>query len=90
MRAMEKRRTPFSGLLSAAAYKPLALRTIYFLCGLLVSRGAIYSEYVPFGVSLAAAAPYENALSAAFPRGERSPPALSNDDAWPGAMALAP
>ena len=66
MRAMEKRRTPFSGLLSAAAYKPLALRTIYFLCGLLVSRGAIYSEYVPFGVSLAAAAPYENALSAAL------------------------
>ncbi len=44
--------------------KNIIMQAIYFLCGVLVSHAAVFESYAPFGISFAAAVPYENALSA--------------------------
>ena len=51
---------------AAAVYRSALLRGVYFLGGVLVSRGAVFGTYAPFGVAFAAAVPYENALAAAL------------------------
>ncbi len=61
MRAIQRNRT-----FSAALSKNAALQAIYFLAGILVSRGAAFESFAPFGAAYSAAVPYENAFAAAF------------------------
>ena len=56
------------GLLSEfgdkTAYNTVLINVVYFLCGTVVSRGAVFGSYAPFGAAFCAAVPYENALAA--------------------------
>ena len=61
MRVLQK-----TAALPSSLYKPALLRAGWFLLGALVSRGAVFGTYAPFGVAFAAAAPYEGALYAAL------------------------
>lgn len=45
------------------AVKPIVVQLIYFFAGLLVSRGAIFGSYSPFGAALVAAVPYTSIWS---------------------------
>lgn len=65
MRVVEKKRTFAEELLSRLSGSAL-LQAVWFLCGVLVSQGAVFGNYVPFGAAYAAAVPYENALSSSL------------------------
>ena len=43
-------------------YNTLLINVIYFLCGTVVSRGAVFGSFAPFGVAFCAAVPYSNAF----------------------------
>ena len=43
-------------------YSSLLMNVIYFLCGTVVSRGAVFGSFAPFGVAFCAAVPYRNAF----------------------------
>ena len=63
MRAIQlTRRKLFSQI--SGAYAPLAVNALYLLCGAVVSHGAVFGSYAPFGVAFCAAVPYNNMLSA--------------------------
>ncbi len=42
--------------------REIVTQIIYFIMGIIVSRGAVLGNYSPFGVSLAAAVPYRNMI----------------------------
>ncbi len=48
------------------AYKTIVLNLVYFISGAIVSHGAVFGSYAPFGAAFCAAVPYENALSASL------------------------
>ena len=50
----------------SALTKPALLRIGWFMLGALVSRGAVFGAYAPFGVAFTAAVPYEGALYGAL------------------------
>ncbi|MEE3450498.1 MAG: SpoIIE family protein phosphatase [Acutalibacteraceae bacterium] len=63
MRAIQlTRRKLFSQI--SGAYAPLAVNALYLLCGAVVSHGAVFGSYAPFGAAFCAAVPYNNMLSA--------------------------
>ncbi len=53
-----------SSLWTKSTYRTFVIQCIYFLCGAIVSHGAVFGSYAPFGASFCAAVPYENALTA--------------------------
>lgn len=55
-----------SEFLEKGAYKSVVIQLVYFLCGAVVSHGAVFGRYAPFGAAFCAAVPYENALTAAI------------------------
>ena len=57
------RKNPFFVFGDRSIYNTLLINVIYFLCGTVVSRGAVFGSYAPFGVAFCAAVPYQNALS---------------------------
>ncbi len=63
MKVIERTRASAGAFVSQFTGSAL-MQIVYFLCGVLVSRGAVFGDYVPFGAAFAAAVPYENALSA--------------------------
>lgn len=65
MRAIQlKGREYIEGVWSKASYRNVIIQCIYCLCGAIVSHGAVFGSYAPFGASFCAAVPYENALMA--------------------------
>lgn len=66
MRAVQRSMPAISEIVSAVSDKSLLMRALYFFSGLLVSRGAMFGDFVPFGVSFAAAVPYENVIEASI------------------------
>ena len=48
----------FKDILSNNISKSLVIQTVYFMLGLLSSRGAILGDYSPFGNAFIAAVPY--------------------------------
>lgn len=50
---------------SPAVLYSAVTHVVYFLCGVMASRGALLGELAPFGASLTAAAPRQNLFSAA-------------------------
>lgn len=46
--------------LKNAATRTAVVQVIYFLCGLLVSKGAVFSAYSPFGIAIVSAVPFGN------------------------------
>ncbi len=65
MRAIQLRRRGFiSEILEKGAYRSIVINLVYFLCGAVVSHGAVFGSYAPFGAAFCAAVPYENALTA--------------------------
>lgn len=65
MRAIQlKGREYLDSVWSKAAYRSVIIHGIYFLCGAVVSHGAVFGSYAPFGAAFCAAVPYENALAA--------------------------
>ena len=53
----------FKNILSNNISRSLIVQVIYFILGLLSSRGAILGEYSPFGNAFIAAVPYNCLLS---------------------------
>lgn len=54
----------FTHLFSSKAAKTVFTQLMYFLGGVLISGGAVFGSYAPFGASAVAAVPYKNLLSA--------------------------
>lgn len=52
-----------SDIFEKGAYNSIVIQFVYFLCGAVVSHGAVFGSYAPFGASFCAAVPYQNALS---------------------------
>ncbi|MBQ1437218.1 MAG: SpoIIE family protein phosphatase [Clostridia bacterium] len=67
MRAIQLRgRNLITDFFEKSVSNSIVIRFAYFLCGVVVSRGAVFGNYAPFGASFCAAVPYENSLSAAL------------------------
>ena len=58
-----KGKSLISGVFEKGAYNSIVIQFVYFLCGAVVSHGAVFGSYAPFGASFCAAVPYQNALS---------------------------
>ena len=52
-----------SDIFEKGAYNSIVIQFVYFLCGAVVSHGAVFGSYAPFGAAFCAAVPYQNALS---------------------------
>ena len=65
-KAIERHRLTFSEFLSAPVTVRAATQIVYFLAGLLCSRGIVFSKYAPFGVAAVAAAPFGNLVATLF------------------------
>lgn len=55
-----------SDIFEKGAYNSIVIQFVYFLCGVVVSHGAVFGSYAPFGAAFCAAVPYENSLSSAI------------------------
>lgn len=65
MRAIQlKGREYIDSVWSKASYRSVIIHCIYFMCGAIVSHGAVFGSYAPFGAAFCAAVPYENAMTA--------------------------
>lgn len=65
MRAVQLRgRELLSDILDKGTYKAIIIQIVYFICGAVVSHGAVFGSYAPFGAAFCAAVPYSNALIA--------------------------
>lgn len=53
----------FEHTLASKTARTLVLQGVYFLAGILVSGGAVFGSYAPFGASMVAAVPFRNLLS---------------------------
>lgn len=53
-----------SELFEKGTYNSVIIQFIYLIGGALVSHGAVFGSYAPFGAAFCAAVPYKNALSA--------------------------
>lgn len=51
---------------SSKAVKSVVTQVMYFFAGVLVSKGAIFGSYAPFGASAVAAVPFKNLLATAL------------------------
>ena len=58
-----KGKSLISEVFEKGAYNSIVIQFVYFLCGAVVSHGAVFGSYAPFGASFCAAVPYQNALS---------------------------
>ena len=64
MRTIQLRGRSFvSDIFEKGAYNSIVIQFVYFLCGAVVSHGAVFGSYAPFGAAFCAAVPYRNALS---------------------------
>ena len=43
--------------------KNILMQSIYFLCGVLISRGAVFGQLSPFGAAYVASVPYRNLIT---------------------------
>ncbi len=59
-----KARERLEGLMEKSTFRTAAIQGTYFLCGIIVSHGAVFGSYAPFGASFCAAVPYRNSLAA--------------------------
>lgn len=59
-RAIAYARRPAGTAASSVFGKKAVIQVVYFVLGVLVSRGTVFGSYAPFGVALAAAAPFGN------------------------------
>jgi len=57
MEHAQKRKINFKGILTSSRTKRIALYALYFLAGLLGSRGMVFVRYAPFGAAAVAAVP---------------------------------
>lgn len=57
MEHAQKRKINFKGILTSSRTKRVALYALYFLAGLLGSRGMVFVRYAPFGAAAVAAVP---------------------------------
>lgn len=65
MRAIALRgRDLISDILDKGTYRAIVIQIVYFFCGAVVSHGAVFGSYAPFGAAFCAAVPYNNALIA--------------------------
>ncbi|MDE7389995.1 MAG: SpoIIE family protein phosphatase [Lachnospiraceae bacterium] len=65
MRAIQLRGfNDFTAVFSKSTYRTAVLQAVYFLCGAVVSHGAVFGSYAPFGASFCASVPFGGALSA--------------------------
>ena len=55
-----------SDIFEKGAYNSIVIQFVYFLCGAVVSHGAVFGSYAPFGAAFCAAVPYQNSLSSAL------------------------
>lgn len=53
----------FTNTFANGAYRAAVIQAVYFLCGAVVSHGAVFGSYAPFGASFCAAVPYGSALA---------------------------
>ena len=53
----------FEHTMASKTARTLVLQGVYFLAGILVSGGAVFGSYAPFGASMVAAVPFRNLLS---------------------------
>lgn len=64
MRAVQLRGKEYiTNVMAKSTYRAVVTQFVYFLCGAVVSHGAVFGSYAPFGASFCAAVPYENALA---------------------------
>ena len=67
MRTIQLRARSFvSGIFEKGAYNSIVIQFVYFISGIVVSRGAVFGSYAPFGVAFSAAVPYQSSLSSAL------------------------
>ena len=67
MRTIQLRaRSIVSGIFEKGAYTSIVIQFFYFICGAVVSHGAVFGSYAPFGVAFCAAVPYQSSLSSAI------------------------
>lgn len=65
MRAVQLRGKAYiSNVMAKSTYRAIIIQCVYFLCGAVVSHGAVFGSYAPFGASFCAAVPYSNSLAA--------------------------
>lgn len=60
---LSQSRKNIGDLFDSVITKQAALQIVYFAVGILVSRGTVFAKYAPFGVALAAAAPFGNVIA---------------------------
>lgn len=53
----------FVDTMSSKTVRGFAMQAVYFFAGILVSGGAVFGSYAPFGASMTAAVPFKNLLS---------------------------
>lgn len=50
--------------IAKSTYRTIMMQAVYLLCGAVVSHGAVFGSYAPFGASFCAAVPFDNAVAA--------------------------
>ena len=55
--------TMAEGIWHSPAIRKISVQAVFFMVGLLCSRGIVFGRYAPFGVAVIAAAPYPYLLS---------------------------